>query len=87
MLSCEEISKLVSESFEQKISLWKRLNLRFHLSMCRLCRRFHKDLVHLNQESKHIAEQFEKEVDKESSAKLSEESRDRMKRLLESRSP
>lgn len=87
MLSCEEISKLVSESFEHKISFWKRLNLRFHLSMCRLCLGFRKDLVHLSEETKRFAEHIEKEVDEESEVKLSEESRDRMKRLLESRSP
>ena len=45
MLSCKEISKLVSDSMDRQLPLGLRMELRLHLMMCRLCRTYCKQTV------------------------------------------
>jgi len=85
MLSCKEISKLVSESLDHDLSLWQRVNLWLHMSMCRLCSGFRNDLVHLHEETRELGRQFERDAEGETDIRLSAESRDRIKQRLESR--
>ncbi len=44
MPSCKEVSRLVSESMETKLPLRKRIGVWMHLSMCRLCKGFARQL-------------------------------------------
>lgn len=44
MLSCKEVSRLVSERHERPLGLWERLNIKLHLMMCSGCTRFHRQL-------------------------------------------
>lgn len=44
MLSCKEASKLVSESLDLRLPLKTRLRLRLHLSMCRICTAYYRQL-------------------------------------------
>lgn len=44
MSRCKEITKLISDSMERKLSLWQRIDLRVHLILCGLCRRFQINL-------------------------------------------
>ncbi len=37
MLSCKDVSKIISESFDKKLPLSTRVRLRVHLMMCKLC--------------------------------------------------
>lgn len=83
MLHCKEVSKLVSESLDRKLSWWQRVNLWMHLSMCKICWGFRKDVTHLQQETRHCANESV-DGDMDSEVKLPEESRQRMKQLLES---
>lgn len=85
MLSCNEVSKLVSESLDRKLSLWRRLNLWMHIGMCGLCWRFRRDLRHIHDETRRHAHEIEDGAE-DLDVKLSDDSRDRMKRLLESQS-
>lgn len=84
MLNCHDVSKLISESLERKLSLWQRLNLWMHLGMCGLCWGFRKSLVHIHKEARQHAEEIERDA-VDSEIKLPDESRERMKRLLESK--
>ncbi len=83
MYSCKDVSELVSESLEQKLSLWQRVNLWIHLCLCGLCWRFRKDLNHLHDETRQLANEMEHQV-VEPDAKLSIESCERIKRMLAS---
>jgi len=44
MFSCKEISVLIAQSMDRRLSLWERTGVRFHLLMCHLCRRFQRQL-------------------------------------------
>lgn len=39
MLSCKEVSRLMSQALDRKLTLRERLLLRFHLVMCTACGR------------------------------------------------
>ncbi len=83
MMSCKEVSRLLSESMERKLSFWERIGLWFHLSMCKLCKGFSKDLQQLREAARRHAEDVENDTG-DSDAVLSSEARERMKRRLES---
>ena len=87
MLSCREISKLVSEALDRDLPWWQRLNLWLHLGMCRLCRGFRRDLVHLHEMTREHARKIEYEAEDASNVTLSEESCAHIKKkLLETQS-
>mgnify|MGYP001561136039 CR=1 FL=1 len=44
MLSCREVSKLLSEARERRLGLWERIGLKLHLMMCDRCTNFSKHL-------------------------------------------
>lgn len=85
MLSCKEITKLVSESLDRELTWRQRIGLWMHIGMCGLCWRFRKDLIHLHEETGRHAKRIEDET-ADSGEKLPIEARERMKRLFESRS-
>ncbi len=47
MLSCKDVSKLVSESLEHPLPFRKRMGVRMHLMMCSLCRRYQRQMLQL----------------------------------------
>lgn len=49
MLTCKEVSRLLSQSMDQSLPLplMKRLELRLHLWLCRACSNFEKQLKFL----------------------------------------
>ena len=49
MLNCKEISKLVSESLEQKLPLRTRMTVKMHLMMCSMCRTYQKQTLLLRE--------------------------------------
>lgn len=44
MLTCREASRRVSLSMDQRLPLHQLVGLWFHLTMCKYCRRFRKQL-------------------------------------------
>lgn len=40
MLSCKDISELASEHLDHKLPIFKQLQFKMHLMMCRNCRQF-----------------------------------------------
>lgn len=49
MLTCKDVSKLVSESFDRELSIRQRVGVQFHLMMCSLCRTFQKQTLQLRE--------------------------------------
>jgi hypothetical protein len=48
MLSCREVSRLVSEGLEHNLSWRRRLSIHLHLMMCRGCSRFRRQIEGLD---------------------------------------
>ena len=83
MLSCKEISYLVSESLDHKLPFWQRIQVRMHLFMCRFCARFRRQTLFLKDAARHYLLAVEK-TEAVTSDGLSPEARDRIKRSLKS---
>lgn len=84
MLTCQDVSKLISESLDHRLSLWKRLNLWMHLCMCGLCWGFRKTVVRIRKETRLHAEEIERDA-VVPEIKLPDDARERLKRLLDSK--
>ncbi len=52
MMSCKEVSRLVSESLDRKLSIWQRMQVMVHLMMCGMCARFRKQTLFLHAAAK-----------------------------------
>jgi hypothetical protein len=57
MLSCKEVSLLLSKSCDQKLSRWERLAVRLHLLYCRGCARLKQQLKFLRAAGQRLAQQ------------------------------
>ena len=44
IFSCKQVTGMISESMDSKLSLSQRMGIRFHLMMCKLCTRYQKQL-------------------------------------------
>jgi len=49
MLNCKEVTRLISESQERKLSLLEKMPLKFHLMMCSGCKNFSQQVPFLSQ--------------------------------------
>jgi len=82
MLSCKEVSYLVSKAIDVSLTWQERWSMRLHLLFCKLCRRYVRDLRFLRRalirrredEAKHLT----------TDAKLSAKARKRIQRALDS---
>jgi len=45
MLSCKDVTQLISESMDRSIPLGKRIGVRIHLLICRFCARYRRHLL------------------------------------------
>ena len=78
--SCKEAARLQSEALDHPLPVLKRCGLRFHLILCKWCRRYGEQVEFLHAAAKHLPEH---EPDA-SPAALSAEARDRIRRRLQS---
>jgi hypothetical protein len=84
MLSCKEVSHLVSESLDRKLPLWQRVQVRLHLFMCRFCSRFRQQVLFLREAARNYLLAVEETEPTAAATTLSPEARERMKRSLRS---
>ena len=78
MISCKQAAELVCQSLDRPLSLWEKVQLRFHLLMCRGCKGF-------MEQSRRLDELIEKHYHEFTQAQLdglSEEACDRLKQKL-----
>lgn len=81
MFRCDEITKKVSLSMDEKLPLRHRMAIRFHLAMCRYCSRFRRQLLLLRKTGRATGEE---KASSETPFGFSPEARERIKRTLRS---
>jgi len=81
MLSCKDVTKLVSESMDRSLPLGKRIGVRLHLLICRFCERYRRQLLLLREAARHLALAGETPGEPLPES-LSPEARDRIRRAL-----
>lgn len=74
-MSCEKISFLIDKSELEELSRGERLRVRWHFSMCKLCKRYEHDSKALSRMFKRLAERSEKKI-------LSKADKDRLKQVV-----
>jgi hypothetical protein len=79
IFSCQDVSRKLSQSMDEALSLSQRMAIRIHLMMCRYCSRFHRQLVWLRKMSRLM--DADQSTDK-THEKLSEETKTRIKEKL-----
>jgi len=85
MITCEEATRLISESLDRKLPLGRRIGLRIHLLMCKLCPRFLRQMLLL----RNAAYQYREEKEKEAlspSDRLSLGAKEKIKQALKTHS-
>lgn len=55
MLSCKDVSRLLSESQDRKLTVSERLKLEMHLAMCKGCSNFRKQMNFLREACRRYA--------------------------------
>ncbi len=81
MLSCKDVTRLVSESMDRSLPLGKRVGVRLHLLMCKFCSRYERQLLLIRETAKHLVA-AEEPPGKSSGESLSEETRERIRKSL-----
>ncbi|MCK5829139.1 MAG: hypothetical protein KAH20_02435 [Methylococcales bacterium] len=81
MLTCKEVSYLASKKLDRKLSFRELIGFKMHTAMCRLCRHYARDIKVLHKLMLKVGEKGQTLLPE--SAKLSEQSRDRIKLALD----
>jgi hypothetical protein len=74
---CKDITKLISDSMERKLSLWQRIDLRTHLILCGFCRRFQANVLAIRKLAK-----SDRNYDASEKLKLSVEAKARIRNAI-----
>lgn len=80
MLSCKEVTQLVSESLDRDLRVYQRMSMRVHFLMCKFCSRYRKQLFILRDAIRLHCE-HDKEMDAHGSC-LSPEAKERIGKSL-----
>ena len=81
MLSCKDVTQLLSESMDHSLPLVKRTGVRLHLLMCRFCARYERQLLLIRETVRRIVASGEKPGEPPGET-LSEESKERIRKSL-----
>lgn len=79
MMSCKEAARLLSEQKDHKLPLGKRIELKFHLGMCRVCRIYERQMQWLSRMANRAGELV---MGNTAGPELSPEAKERIKRKL-----
>jgi predicted anti-sigma-YlaC factor YlaD len=76
MLTCKEVSELLSKSIDEKLPWTTKVSMQIHLGICSLCRSYKKQLLYFHQ----ILEKMDQDggVDNTAEQQLSEKARKRI---------
>jgi len=82
---CEKAIFLISKSLDKKLSLYERTILRWHVSVCKTCSEYQQELELIHGLLRVHHPGVEEPGDANLSARLSDEARQRIKKLLAER--
>ena len=82
MLSCKDVTRLISESMDRSLPLRKRIGVRLHLLICKFCARYERQLLLIRKTVRHLVATEEKPGEPYGET-LSEEAKERIKKSLE----
>jgi hypothetical protein len=75
--ACKEASKLASDGLDRKLTLWERLKLQIHMSMCGQCKNCSESMKLIRKASKLISESRSGEI------RLTDEQRESLHKALD----
>jgi hypothetical protein len=78
MLSCRQITRLVSQSMDTKLPWHQRLAVRFHLLYCSWCRRYASQIRFLRKATREVANV----ADNEAPVRLSDDAKVQIQQTL-----
>jgi hypothetical protein len=81
MLSCRDVTRLISESMDHSLPLGKRIGMRIHLLMCKFCARYERQLLLIRDTARRLGA-IEPEPGLFARETLSEEARGRISKSL-----
>jgi hypothetical protein len=61
MMTCKEVSTLVSMGDVESAPMMRRMGVWLHVAMCRHCRAFRRQLVQIGRAARLVSEAFERE--------------------------
>lgn len=83
MLSCKDVTQLISESMDHSLPLGKRIGVRLHLLMCKFCSRYERQLLLIRETVRRLVATEDKPGEPPWET-LSEEARERIRKSLRS---
>jgi hypothetical protein len=81
MLSCKDVTRLISESMDASLPIGKRIGVRLHLLMCKFCARYERQLL-LIRETVRCLVATEAKPGEPPGEVLSEEAKERIRKSL-----
>jgi len=55
MLSCKDVTQLISESMDASLPIGKRIGVRLHLLICKFCLRYKRQLLLIRETARRLA--------------------------------
>jgi hypothetical protein len=81
MLSCKDVTLLISESMDTSLPVGQRIGMRLHLLMCKFCSRYERQLFLIRETVRRIVATEEKPGEPPGET-LSEEAKERIRKSL-----
>lgn len=81
MLSCKDVTQLISESMDTSLPIGKRIGMRLHLLMCKFCARYERQLLLIREAVRRMVA-TEEESGEPPGETLSEEAKERIRKSL-----
>ena len=82
MLSCKDVTRLISESMDRSLPLGKRIGVRVHLLICKFCARYERQLHQIRETARHLVA-TEESPGEPYGETLSEKAREHIRRSLQ----
>jgi len=80
MLTCKQVSELISQGLDQHLTFTERMGVRIHLLMCRTCTQYKNQLRFIRQAMRQLSQ--DAECGNHAAIPLSPEARERIKNAL-----